>query len=76
MLHEFKLGRNAVTAAHHVNVAWGIGTTTDRTVQCWFKRFSSGDMSCQEQEGRGRPSQVDHTLLKQLVKENFSDNGA
>ena len=70
MLHEFKLGRNAVTASQNINVAWGLGTTTDRTVQRWFSRFRSGDMSCQEQEGRGRPSQVDNTLLKQLVEED------
>ena len=70
MLHEFKLGRNAMIAAHHINVAWGPGTTTNRTVQRWFKRFSSGDISCEEQEGRGRPSNVDHTQLKQLVEEN------
>jgi len=65
-----------LTAAHHINVAWGIGTTTDRTVQRWLKRFSSGDMSCQKQEGRGRKSHVDHTLLKQFVKENSRTNGS
>ena len=35
-----------------------------------FKRFLSGDLSLEEEEGRGRSSQVDDDELKALVNAN------
>jgi histone-lysine N-methyltransferase SETMAR len=70
MLHEFKLGRKATQAAENIEAAWGAGTTCTRTVQRWFDRFRSGDLSLEEEDGRGRPSQVDDDELKALVKAN------
>jgi len=59
MLHEFKLGRKATQAAENIETAWGAGTTCTRTVQRWFNRFRSEDLSLEEEDGRGRSSQVD-----------------
>ena len=39
-------------------------------MQRWFKRFRSGDLSLEEEDGRGRPSQVYDDELKALVKAN------
>lgn len=70
MLHEFKLGRNATQAGDNIEQARGSSTTSARTVQHWFNRFRSGNLSLEEEEGRGRPSQLDDDKIKALVKEN------
>ena len=70
MLHEFKLGRKATQVAENVEQAWGAGTACTRTVQRWFNRFRSGDLSLEKEDGRGRPSQVGDDELKALVKAN------
>ena len=70
MLYEFKLGRKATQAAENIDAAWGAGTTSTRTVHRWFNRFRSGDLSLEEEDGRGRPSQVDDDVLKALVRAN------
>jgi len=54
------------------HVAWRI----DTTVQRCFKHFSSGAMSSQEKEGRGRPSQVDLYFIKAVSQRKLSDNGS
>ena len=70
IFHEFKFGRKATQAAEIIEVAWGAGTTCTRTVQRWFKRFRSGDLSLEEEDGRRRPSRVDDDEHKALVKAN------
>ena len=42
-LHGFKLSHRAAEASRNISLAFGEGTTTERTVQRWFKRFSEGD---------------------------------
>ena len=68
MFHQFKLRRKATQAAEIIEAAWGAGTTCTRTVQRWFNRFRSGDLSLEEDDGLGRPSQVGDDELKALVK--------
>ena len=41
-----------------------------RKVQRWFNRSRSGDLCLEEEDGRGRPSQVDNDEHKALVKAN------
>jgi len=43
---------------------------SERTVPVWFKRFRDGDESLEDEEQRGRPSDVDNDLLKSLVEDN------
>ena len=63
MLHEFKLGRKATQAAQNIDAASGADTTCTRTVQRWFKPFRSGDLSLEEEDDQGSPSQVDDDEL-------------
>ena len=70
MLHEFKLGQKAIQATENIEAAWGADTTCTRTVQSWFNHFRSGDLSLEEEDGQGRPSQVDDDKLKALLKAN------
>ena len=44
-LFQFKLGRKAAEKARDINEVFGPGTTTERTVQWWFKKFRGGDES-------------------------------
>ncbi len=68
LLHEFKLGHNAAEATRNINQAWGEKTTSERTARRWFEKFCSGDMSVEDEEGRGRTSTVDDGHLKALIE--------
>lgn len=69
-LFQFKLGRNAAETARDINVAFGEGTTSDRTVMRWFAKFRSGDESLDEETRGHRPVQVDNDQLRALVESN------
>ena len=69
-LHEFKLGNNASQTTANINRAWGEGITSDRTVRRWFQKFRSGDESLKDEEGRGRPSNLDNENLRAIVEQN------
>ena len=69
-LFQFKLGRKAAETALDINEAFGLGTTTERTAQWWFKKFRDGDESLEDDERSGRPSDVDNNQLRALVKAN------
>lgn len=68
LLHEFKLGHNAAETTRNVNKAWGEDTASKRTTRRWFEKFRSGDTSLEDEEGRGRPSEVDNDELKALIE--------
>lgn len=69
-LYEFKLSHRAAEANRNINLAFGEGTTTERTVQRWFKRFSKGDQTLEDKEGCGRRSSINNDELKALVEAN------
>nr|CDJ82821.1 transposase [Haemonchus contortus] len=64
---QSKLGRNA---ARDINIAFGFGTTNERTAQRRFKEFRNGDESLEDDSRGGRPSDVDNDELKALVEAN------
>ncbi len=65
-LYEFELGHNAAEVTRNINAVFDECTANKRTIQRWFKKFCSGDMSF-ENEGPGRPDIVvdDHKLKAQ-----------
>ena len=69
-LYEFKLRRKAAETARNLNQAFGEETAKERTVQHWFNKFRSGDESLEDEEGRGRPSDVDDDHLKAIIEAN------
>ncbi|KAK6023684.1 hypothetical protein OSTOST_10522, partial [Ostertagia ostertagi] len=70
LLHEFKLGRTATEATTNVNMAWGEGTASERTVRRWFQKFRNGDDSLEDKERAGRPSLVDPEVLMEAVEKD------
>ena len=69
-LFQFKLGRKAAETARDINQAFGIGTTTERTAQWWFKKFRADNKSLEDDERSGWPSDVDKDRLRTLVEAN------
>ena len=67
-LFQFKLGCKAAETARDINQVFGIGTTTEHTVQWWFKKFHADDESLKDDKCSGQPSNVDNDQLKALVK--------
>ncbi|XP_029651977.1 histone-lysine N-methyltransferase SETMAR-like [Octopus sinensis] len=69
-LHEFKLGYNAFQTAANIDRVWGEESTSDRTVRRWFLRFLSGNVSFEDEEGRGWSCSLDNEQLKAIVEHN------
>lgn len=67
-LFQFKLGRNAAETTRDINAAFGPGTTSERTAQRWFQKFGTGDESLEDEEGRGRPCEIDNDQLASLIE--------
>ena len=67
-LFQFKLGRKAAETARDINDAFGPGTTNKRMAQWWFEKFRSGDEGLEDDEGRGRPSEIDNDQLRALIE--------
>ena len=66
-----KLCFMSLNSAENIEQAWSAGTACTKTVQRWFNRFSSRDLSLKEEDGRGRPSQVGDDELKALVRQTL-----
>jgi len=70
IFYEWRLGHSARSAAANLCTAFGESTTTHTTVNDWFKKFTSGDTSL-ENEPRGRPmTTIDDDILEQLIQDN------
>ena len=70
MLHEFKCGHNSAEATRNINAAWGPDTASERTVGRWFCKFAGGDVSLEDEPGRGRKSSLDNKELEIAVQTN------
>lgn len=68
--YEYKLGHDASEASRNINKVWGENASNERTIRRWFKKFRSGDMSLEDEEGRGPTSKLDNDQLKSLVEAN------
>ncbi|KAB0349130.1 hypothetical protein FD754_013987 [Muntiacus muntjak] len=52
----------------NISNAFGPGTANKHTVQWWFKKFSKGDESLEDEECRDQPSEVDNDQLRGSLK--------
>ncbi|XP_017367214.1 histone-lysine N-methyltransferase SETMAR [Cebus imitator] len=67
-LFEFKMGRKAVETTGKSNKAFGAGTANEHAVQWWFKKFCKREESFEDEEHRGRLSEVDNDQLRATMK--------
>ena len=72
MLYHFKKSHTAAEAFRDLNELFDEGTIGERQVRRWFERFKSGDISLEDEEGRGRPSNFDDQALLQPMEEDQS----
>ena len=56
------MGHKIAETTHNINNAFGPGTTNERSVQWWFKKFCKGDETLQMRSGQ--PSEVDNDQLR------------
>ncbi|EYC22951.1 hypothetical protein Y032_0016g3034 [Ancylostoma ceylanicum] len=68
MLYEFKLSHSAAEAARNMALAFGTDSASERTVRCWFAKFSSGDFDLEDKPGRGRRMSLDDQALRAAVE--------
>ncbi|EYB89746.1 hypothetical protein Y032_0228g2876 [Ancylostoma ceylanicum] len=68
MLCEFKLSHSAAEAARNIALAFGTDSPSERTVRCWFAKFSSGDFDLEDKPGRGRRMSLDDQALRAAVE--------
>uniref|UniRef100_A0A914EC09 Mos1 transposase HTH domain-containing protein n=1 Tax=Acrobeloides nanus TaxID=290746 RepID=A0A914EC09_9BILA len=72
MLWNFEKGMFAAATFREINQFFGEGTIGQNTVKNWFRRFKSGDISLEDKEERGRPSDFDDQALLAAVEEDES----
>ena len=70
MLFLFNSGKSATDAVKNICLIYGQDSLSTRKCQKWFKRFRSGNISLEDNEGRGRRSVFDKDILKKTVEEN------
>lgn len=68
MLYEHRLKVSSIETAKRINTAFGPGTTSDRTVRFWYKRFDDGDISCEDQPRSGQPTSFDEDALRRELE--------
>ena len=61
------MDHKAAEKTHNINTL-GPETANEYTVQWWFKKFSKGDESLDDEEHSGQPSEADSDHLRAIVK--------
>ena len=59
---------SATEATRNIMQAWGVDSISERTVQCWFVRFSAWDFNLEDTPCGGRPSSIDNEVLKDQIE--------
>ena len=61
-----------VEAHNKICEVYGVNCLTERSCQNLFKKFRSGNFSLKDEqdEGSGRPSQVDDDIMKAIIESN------
>ena len=67
-LFEVKLGHKASETTCNINKALEPGTANGCTVQWWFKKFSKGDKSLEDENHSAQSSEVDNNQLRRSSK--------
>ena len=60
------LQSNRDNSQHHQHI--GSGTTNERTVQWWFKKFCKGDKRLEDEEQSGQLLEADNDQLRAIIE--------
>ncbi|GFX86276.1 histone-lysine N-methyltransferase SETMAR [Trichonephila clavipes] len=61
---------NGSVACKNLCAVFGKYIVNDRACQRWFSKFRSGDLSLQESDRSGRPSEIDNDVLRFMLENN------
>ena len=70
--HYWKKGLNATSAAKEIRDVEGEDVVDAQMAQRWFKRFSDGNTSLEDQPRSGRPTAIDDEALRLAVEQEPS----
>ncbi|GFX65757.1 histone-lysine N-methyltransferase SETMAR [Trichonephila clavipes] len=65
-----KKGSKASVACKNLCAVFGKDIVNVRTSQRWFSKFRAGDLSLQENDRSGRPSEMDNDVLRSMLGNN------
>ena len=63
-LLEFKMGHKAADTTCNISNAFGPGISNKCMVRWWFKKFSKGDESPEDEKNCGQPLEGDNDQLR------------
>ena len=70
LLYEFQLNHTAAEAHRNINAVFGEEALRERQCRNWFEKFRSGDISLEDEPGRGRDVEVNLKALLDSIKAN------
>jgi histone-lysine N-methyltransferase SETMAR len=71
LLYEFQLNHTAAEAHRNISAVFGEEAPGDRQCERWFEKFRRGDMTLEDEPGRGRDVEVN---LKALLDSVLANN--
>lgn len=72
MYYEYCKGTTGAKTSKSINTVFDLDLVNERTVQNWFKRWRSGELTLDDHVRSGRPSEIDDDRLVLFVRENPS----
>lgn len=72
LLFYFKKGKRAAEVHKKICSVYGAGALTERVCQKWFAKFRSGDFDLSDVPRAGRPTEVDLSVVKDIIDKNPS----
>lgn len=74
LLYYFKKGKRATKAHKKICSVYGKNALTERVCQKWFTKFRSGDFEVNDAPRFGRPTEIDSSVVKDVVDKNPSQS--
>jgi histone-lysine N-methyltransferase SETMAR len=71
LLYEFQLNHTAAEAHRNISAVFGEEAPGERQCERWFEKFRRGDMTLEDEPGRGRDVEVN---LKALLDSVLANN--
>lgn len=68
LLYQFDKGRNASEAVRRIKKVYPEASLSTSTAYEWFSKFAAGDRNLQDEPRSGRPSCIDDSTLKAILK--------
>jgi len=68
LLHYWKAKKSAAESYRMIYEIEGLGVFNERTARRYFQKFENGQTDLRRQEGSGRPTVIENSTLKEVIK--------